>query len=215
MGGFTLRPVILFGLTGSGKTTILNYLTSHYNYNKIISFTTRPRRIGEVNGEDYWFITPEEFENRLRTGFFAEHSIQHPYGVKSYYGTYLGDISDFCDNVRIGIQNPTGLIQILDKWHRPILIHIDTPEEVCIRRCLDRGDSAEEIGRRMVYDKPLFNSLITYLRLHKIEYHRIESYLSKSLSAVKINKIINEEMMKNGIEEPSGNLSKQQQNESE
>ena len=58
--------IVLSGPTASGKTTIVNRLMQDTPVKlvKAISATTRPRRKGEVNGEDYYFLTTEEFEKR-------------------------------------------------------------------------------------------------------------------------------------------------------
>ena len=53
-----MRPIIIaiVGASGSGKTTLSKYLQRKYGIPAIVSTTTRPRREGEVEGEDYFFV---------------------------------------------------------------------------------------------------------------------------------------------------------------
>src|SRR3954453_7000296 len=72
------RTGILFVLSapsGAGKTTLVDALrqTSEFVYS--VSCTTRPARAGEVEGEDYRFLSKEEFGARARSGEFLEHAI--------------------------------------------------------------------------------------------------------------------------------------------
>ena len=53
--------LILVGHSASGKTEIANELKRDYDMKKIITYTTRPIRVNEVNGIDYHFVTEEEF----------------------------------------------------------------------------------------------------------------------------------------------------------
>lgn len=48
--------IILVGESGYGKSTIENYLTNNYKFNKIVSHTTRKPRDKEINGKDYHFV---------------------------------------------------------------------------------------------------------------------------------------------------------------
>ena len=60
------KIIALFGKSASGKDTIQNYMCKNYkNTHKIISCTTRPPRVNEVNGKDYFFISQDDFYNRF------------------------------------------------------------------------------------------------------------------------------------------------------
>lgn len=69
--------------SGAGKSTLLNALRQTPDFVYSVSYTTRSPRAGEVNGEDYTFVTKEEFEQRLAGGEFLEHAEVHG----NYYGT--------------------------------------------------------------------------------------------------------------------------------
>ncbi len=80
-GGFLL---VLSGPSGSGKGTVSEALMK--NNDDIIfstSVTTRTPRPGEVNGENYFFATREEFEKMVENDELLEHAFVHT----NYYGT--------------------------------------------------------------------------------------------------------------------------------
>ena len=62
--------IVLIGESGCGKSTVGNYLINNYNYEKIVSYTTRPIRKGEKDNVDYHFITNEKFNELKRNNFF-------------------------------------------------------------------------------------------------------------------------------------------------
>ena len=77
--------VIVSSPSGAGKTTLTRRLLAEHGpqLEFSVSYTTRPMRTGEVNGRDYWFVTPDEFEQMVRRGEFAEHA----YVFNNRYGT--------------------------------------------------------------------------------------------------------------------------------
>ena len=79
-----LRPVIVSGPSGSGKSTLIKHLMSRAAaFRMSISCTTRKMREGEVDGEDYFFLEPAEFEKKIEDGEFFEYQIYNG----NYYGT--------------------------------------------------------------------------------------------------------------------------------
>ena len=75
---------IITAPSGTGKTTLLKPLmAADARLRFSISYTTRPRRQGEVDGRDYFFVSPEEFRWLRDTGALAEWVEQFGYG----YGT--------------------------------------------------------------------------------------------------------------------------------
>ena len=48
---------IITGPSGVGKNTIINELSNHIDFHFSTSFTTRPKRDNEIEGQDYYFIT--------------------------------------------------------------------------------------------------------------------------------------------------------------
>lgn len=106
------------GKAGSGKDTIIKKLMEKYNskFHKIVSCTTRPKREGEIDGVDYHFVTPEQFDDTIENGEMIEWTTFR--GWK--YGTRVTDLNDMDGIINIGTFNPGGVRQ-LRKYSKNIL----------------------------------------------------------------------------------------------
>jgi guanylate kinase len=112
------RTGILFVLSapsGAGKTTLCSALRHKPDFVYAVSCTTRAPRSGEIEGEDYYFLSSEEFDRRVMAGEFLEYAEVHG----SKYGT---------------LKNP--VIKNLGKGI-DVLIDIDTKGAATIRACSD------------------------------------------------------------------------------
>jgi guanylate kinase len=83
------KLLVISGPSGVGKGTIVKHLQDRYKEeNKklylSISCTTRNPREGEVDGVNYYFITEEEFKEKIKSNDFLEYN---QYGTGKYYGT--------------------------------------------------------------------------------------------------------------------------------
>ena len=56
------KVFVLTGNTGTGKTTVANYLNEFYEMPKVITHTTRPPREGEIDQVDYYFESEQSFK---------------------------------------------------------------------------------------------------------------------------------------------------------
>jgi guanylate kinase len=86
------RIVVLSGPSGSGKSTIVHRLVAlaPVKLVKAISATTRKPRMGEIDGEDYYFLSPAEFDRKRQAGEFLEYA--EVFGSGSWYGTLKGEL---------------------------------------------------------------------------------------------------------------------------
>lgn len=112
------RTGVLFVLSapsGAGKTTLCTALRQKSDFVYAVSCTTRVPRPGETEGEDYYFLSDEEFDRRAAAGEFLEYAEVH--GRK--YGTLKSTVID-------------NLVQGID-----VLIDIDTVGAASIRQCGD------------------------------------------------------------------------------
>ncbi len=85
------RPllVVLSAPSGAGKTTLcLQLLEARPNFTRAITCTTRPPRDGEKDGVDYYFLTPESFQERVAAGEFLEHATVY----SRSYGTLRSEV---------------------------------------------------------------------------------------------------------------------------
>lgn len=67
-----IKLLALFGPSGSGKDTLAKILTRREDISEVITCTTRPKRDYEKNGVDYYFLTVEDFTEKVLNGTMLE-----------------------------------------------------------------------------------------------------------------------------------------------
>ena len=151
----------LCGESGVGKDTLMKKLIEKYNYRRLVTYTTRPKRDGEVNGIDYHFVTPKVFHELCASDFFAETtSYTVANGEVWEYGTAIKDVKDDT----IVILNPHGLKELKkDKSLDIIAVHLFAPHGEIWNRLRKRGDDSDEVARRMETDKKDFEDINEYI----------------------------------------------------
>ena len=85
------KAIIFSAPSGAGKTTIVRHLMTVEAYHLAfsVSATSRTQRGNEVNGQDYYFLTPEDFLKRAQMGEFVEWEEVYK---DQYYGTLKSEI---------------------------------------------------------------------------------------------------------------------------
>jgi guanylate kinase len=151
--------VVLLGASSSGKSTIEKILSEKFGYEKIISYTTRPQRLGETNGKDYYFITNEQFQNSMKQGLFAEYD---EYSQDRFYGTLK---SDYKKGNKVVVLTPNGLRQLKRNCRDEDIysIYVDANLGTRVKRYIDRCDvnkfnfdDKNEIASRVERDFAMF-----------------------------------------------------------
>lgn len=151
--------IVLLGASGSGKSTIENILSNKFGYEKIISYTTRKQRQGEVNGKDYYFISNEKFKESLNKGLFAEYD---EYSQNRFYGTLK---SDYKKDNKVAVLTPNGLRQLKKNCsHEDIFaVYVDASLGTRVKRYINRCgvndfnfDDKNEIAARVERDFAMF-----------------------------------------------------------
>jgi len=83
--------LVLSGPSGAGKSSLIHKIIDDIGESYFsISTTTRPKRKGEVEGEDYYFVDKEEFEREIEEDQFLEYAVVHG----NYYGTSLRPVKE-------------------------------------------------------------------------------------------------------------------------
>jgi guanylate kinase len=136
--------------SGAGKTSLLKELLGHDDMLHVsVSYTTRPMRPGEKEGEDYHFVDHERFLRKVEDGSFLEHARV----FDNYYGT---DRQEVYEQLEQGFDvileiDWQGAQQIRSNMPDTISIFILPPTEEALRHRLEgRGQDDEDvINRRM------------------------------------------------------------------
>ena len=142
--------LIISGPSGVGKTTVCKRLVEELDAFLSVSWTTRPRRDNEVDGQDYHFISTETFERELERGGLLEYA--QVYGGH-YYGTPARPALDALAAGRVVILEIEidGTRQVVRRFPEAVGIYILAPSPVDqTDRLVGRQmDSAEAIRERL------------------------------------------------------------------
>ncbi len=88
---FKGKMIILSAPSGAGKTTLIKHLLEVQNNLKFsISCTTRKQRENEIDGKDYYFLSPQEFKKNIEANLFAEWEEVYE---DLFYGTLKSEIN--------------------------------------------------------------------------------------------------------------------------
>lgn len=150
--------LVLIGKSASGKDTIKRKLIELYKFKSIITYTTRPMRVGEINGVDYHYINECEFQKKIKEGFFAEWKSYNTTKGEWYYGTAKEDIEK-ANDYTLMILSPRGVKDILKQGYEPKVVYIDANVETITQRLYARGDDILEIQRRTLSDSVDFKNI--------------------------------------------------------
>lgn len=141
---------IISGPSGSGKTTICKkLLEANDNLSLSISSTTRPPRHNERDGEDYFFLTKEQFLDEVHIGGFLEYAEV----FNNYYGTPLSFIHKEMakeKNILFDIDwQGMRKIKSIERFNCVSLFLLPPSLEILKERLIGRGDSEENVNKRI------------------------------------------------------------------
>ena len=143
--------LVICGKTASGKNLVRDILVEKYNYNPIITYTSRPPRKGEKQDITYHFISDEEFKRKIDEGFFAEWKSYVTNDGLWYYGSALEDCVNATDNDVI-ILTPDGVRDLKKNGVNAIVIYLYSNLNTIKHRLKFRGDDLKEVERRISSD---------------------------------------------------------------
>ena len=134
---------VISGASGVGKSTVLKrVMEERKDLTFSVSATTRLPRPGEVDGVSYYFISREEFEQRIAQGDFLEYDEHHAV----LYGTLNSQILEKQEHGHVILDiEPNGAFNVRKARPDAVLIFIMPPSrEELERRLRSRGDTSEE-----------------------------------------------------------------------
>ncbi|MCI8308177.1 MAG: guanylate kinase [Lachnospiraceae bacterium] len=140
---------VISGFSGCGKGTVVGKLVDSYGYSLSISATTRNPRDGDVEGVHYFFITKEEFKDRIEKNGFLEWA--------EYVGNYYGTPKDYVEtmlaqgkNVILEIEMQGGL-KVKEQCPEAVLVFMVPPSAKELKsRLVNRGtEDMDTINRRI------------------------------------------------------------------
>jgi len=173
---FKHKLVLFCGPSGSGKTTIVHSLLKAFPRMRFsISATTRPKRDNEVDGVDYYFLTPEKFREKIANNEFLEWEEVY---ADRYYGTLKADVQKILDDEYIALFDVDvegGLAirknfgsQILDVFVMPP--SVDELHKRLVARATETADSLSkrlEKAEKELHYAFRFNNVIVNIDLEK------------------------------------------------
>ena len=149
--------LVLAGPAGVGKSTLSERLVAEANrFERVITATTRPPRIGEIDGNDYHFLSAAQFDAKLAAGEFLEWAWVHQ---KHRYGTLKSAVLDRLPHTSLvmnidvqGVRSVRAALAEHPELHTKLVTIFVAPDsfEILRERLEYRGkDSVEEIERRL------------------------------------------------------------------
>lgn len=143
------KVIIFSAPSGSGKSTIINWLMQEHpelNMKFSISCTSRPPRGQEQNGVEYFFITPEEFREKIEADEFLEYEEVY---TNRFYGTLKSQVEKQLlngENVVLDIDVNGGMRVKEFYKERALSVFIQPPSiEELRKRLVSRNTDAPEV----------------------------------------------------------------------
>lgn len=133
---------VLSGPTGSGKTFAAAYalpLLINNNIERVVTFTSRPARLGETDGVDYNFLDEHTFKQKEKAGFFFETTC---YG-EQWYGSPQSMITTLDDGKSwLLVADRAGALKIKNLYPAAITIWVDVPSASELEKWLKHRNTA-------------------------------------------------------------------------
>lgn len=178
-----VKLIILSAPSGAGKTTVARYLLAQDpGLEFSVSACSRPVRKEEVNGKDYYFLTPEEFRNRIDQHDFIEWEEVYP---NHYYGTLQSEIDRIAGKGHailfdVDVKGGINLKQLFQEQALSIFIMPPSVEVLKERLQQRSSDAPEHIRMR------LKKAELEMQEASKFDHILVNDQLSETLEKAKV-----------------------------
>jgi guanylate kinase len=140
-----VRPVfVVTGPSGAGKGTLIRLVLPRFPELALaVSATTRPRRPGEQDGVDYWFLDRAEFDRRIHSGEFLEWV--------DYVGNSYGTLNSEIERLREAGKAPLleletdGALRVKRRAEGAVMVFVTAPVEELERRLRARATESSGV----------------------------------------------------------------------
>jgi guanylate kinase len=148
------KRIIVVGRAASGKDFLRKKFEDR-GFRYAVSYTTRPPREGEVEGRDYFFLSPEQAAELIKNDEFYEYV--------EFNGWIYGTTRDQFNEDDIFIMTPSGLAHLSDDARKEsLVIFFDIAEDVRRQRMMDRDMPGDSVDRRLEADRKDFEGFTNY-----------------------------------------------------
>lgn len=137
--------IVIAGPTGSGKTTVADYLRDAYGVPKVITHTTRPRREKEQQAVDYYFETDATFDDNH---YLEQVQYSHYRYGSSFEGLRRAWKKSSIVSIVLDTEGAITYLHELTNQVQILFLSV-SDEKILKQRLLKRGDSLESIVKRM------------------------------------------------------------------
>lgn len=143
------RLIVFSAPSGCGKGTMLAEILKDNSFRCSVSTTTRQPREGEIDGVNYFFISKEEFEQKISNDEFLEHAEY----CENFYGTLKTEVDSYLEkgvNVILEIE-VQGAMKVRELRPDALFVFIAPPSVNELRRRLNkRGTETQEVIEKRV-----------------------------------------------------------------
>lgn len=171
---------IITGPSGAGEDSVIKGLQKYFPIEKIITSTTREKRPNEINGQDYYFLSHEEFQKKIKDNKFFEWKLEDN---GNYYGGTFKEIERVINSNKIGIWkiDYKGALHAKELIPESISIYLHVPLEIIEKR----------LNNRKIHDQKFIKGRLKYAqgwyknrKKFNYEVHNKEGELDKTIRKV-------------------------------
>lgn len=146
-----MRIVCILGKTCAGKTTLERTL-EQVGFKRLISYTTKNPRAGELDGVDYRFVTHDQFQELMKNDLLVEWA-QH-------CGKYYGSPIPVGSELFVAVVNPEGYRQFKEIYKNQVVgVYLNVTEEDAKARNEQTTEKRLDMERRLLEEKEQFRGI--------------------------------------------------------